>query len=69
MQITFTIPTEKVEKFKSAFLKIYPVPENTNENLWIKQCIKHMIFSIYEQGKQQIFFEQNKPTYDKDIIQ
>lgn len=68
MQITFTISNEKVKEFKTAFLQIYPVPEDTNENLWIKKCIKRMIFSIYEQGKQQIFLEQNKPIYDENII-
>ena len=68
MQITFTISDEKISEFKSAFLQIYPVPEDTNENQWIKRCIKRMIFSVYEQGKQQIFFEQNKPVYDENII-
>jgi len=69
MQITFTIPDEKVKEFKGAFLRIYPVPEDMNENMWIKQCIKRMIYSVYEQGKQQLFQEQNKPTYNRDIIQ
>ena len=68
MQIIFTISNEKVDEFKSAFLQIYPVPEDANENQWIKRCIRRMIFSVYEQGKQQIFREQNKPVYDENII-
>ena len=75
MQITFTIPDNKIDEFKSAFLQIYPVPAPIDEeepidtNVWIKRCVKRMIFSVYEQGRQKIFREQNKPTFDEGIVQ
>jgi len=87
MQIIFTISDDKVDEFKNAFLRIYPIPSiadeseedelateesiaNKNvEDEWIKKCIKKMIFSVYEQGHEQIIREQNKPIYDEDIIE
>jgi len=71
MRLTFIIPDEKEDKFKDAFLCIHPVPEDKTiqEDKWIKRCIKNMIYSVYEQGVQQLFRAQNKPVYDEGIVE
>ena len=45
MQISVTIPDEKLEKFRELFLKANPKPdESTLTDLqWVKQCIREWL--------------------------
>ena len=73
--LTFTIPDAKLADFKAGFLRIFPnqevdsggVPSYT-DNQWIREKIRRIAFSYYNDGKLILAQEATAPAVDNDII-
>jgi len=70
VELTLTVPDEKLEEFKAGFLKIYPIPDDWEgtDNQWIKDKIVFTIKRIYKSGKIRIAQESLSPEIDEDVI-
>lgn len=71
--ITVTIPDAKFAKFKKAFIKMNPIPEDPDtqeplfaENEWIKEWIKRVLFKRYKQGREALARET--AVIDNDVL-
>lgn len=69
MEVTLTIPDNKIKAFKEGFLTSIPVPLDENNNPvmsdleWLKEQTKRFWISQYKRGK-KILWEQQKPQVD-----
>lgn len=51
IQLTITIPDDKVAEFRLGFLKANPLPDGMTEKDWIIQCIRQYFIQRYRKGK------------------
>jgi len=65
VNITLTIPTDKINEFKLGFLKHLPIPidEDTGEPLfteleWFTEALVRYAKQVYRRGKQKIAAEE-----------
>jgi len=77
--ITLSITTAKLAEFKSGFLKLYPVPVETDassstfgqpfytENDWLKEKIKRIVIRDYKRGK-ELLAKEAAFTTDDNIV-
>lgn len=69
-QLTFSISDTKFAKFKEGFLKRHPIPldEDRNpimaENAWVKEAIKRLIQTAYNEGRKMIYREMQETPED-----
>ena len=70
MQITFNIPDDKVQDFKTGFLKSNPNPPKSemNDFQWIKHTILGMIISEYQRGAKVMHQEAHPYTPEELIV-
>lgn len=76
MQITLTIPDDKLLEFKTGFLAMCPVPKEYDEegNLlplmtelqWFKEWIKRDVLRAYKHGKLKL--AQESVQFDEGIM-
>lgn len=71
MQITLTVPDEKVEKFRRLFLKAHPKPEESTliDKQWVQWCIKDWLLETCHNEHQKEALEKAETEFDKDIVQ
>lgn len=71
MKISISIPDEKLEEFKTGFLKAVPKPEHyqhLTDLQFFKQWIYDNILAAYRTGKILIAREATPPSFE-DIIE
>jgi hypothetical protein len=71
--ITLTIPDEKYDEFKEAFLTMNPVPTDPDtelplytENQWVKEWLIRLVKKRYKQGREEL--ARQAASYDDDIV-
>jgi hypothetical protein len=81
MDVTITIPNDKLDEFRLGFLKICPVPlvnvadpgdpldmqPEMSELQWLKKVIRHGLLDKYRQGK--MLLARESEDIDEGVIE
>lgn len=76
-KITLTIPSEKLQEFKTGFLAMCPIPKEYDEEghelppmtelQWFKEWIKRDVIRAYRHGKRKL--AQEVAQIDENVIE
>jgi len=66
--VTINIPDDKVEEFKTGFLKAYPNTEGIADIVHVKNFIKEQLRNYYKTGKIMIAREELDAEIDENVI-
>ena len=69
MDITLTIPDDKLSDLKEGFLAWIPNNTLLNDIDFFKQWIKNTIKEVYIEGKRKIASETTTPIIDENILE
>lgn len=77
-ELKITIPDDKVDRVKSAFVGIYPIPqkpdpENEGQQIpthtevqWSKECVRQFIIQTTQRWEQKVAMDAAKDTVERD---
>lgn len=68
VDVTITIPNDKVDAFREAFLKVYPKPAGYTDLQWFKKKVRDWCLRVYKSGVKQAWQEANEAIYDNDVV-
>ncbi|RLC68397.1 MAG: hypothetical protein DRH97_03245 [Chloroflexi bacterium] len=68
VDIIIKIPSDKVDDFRTGFLKVYPNESGETDLIWIKIFIRQKLIDIYKTGKTMIAREEMYIEIDEEII-
>lgn len=73
VSVTYTIPDEKFDEFKEAFIRAKPVPLDDDrnpimsENEWIKEWGRRAMFAIFSRGREELH-RDTMQAIDENIV-
>jgi len=75
VDIILTIPTDKVERLRTAILYIMPIPLDENndpmytEMQWIKIILRRYLIGLVLQGERKIAFNELNVVKDESLVE
>jgi len=69
VDITITIPNNKVDEFKVGFLKAYPKSGGDTDLVHIKKFLREQLINYYRTGKILIAQQATDPEIDPDVVE
>jgi len=66
--VSINIPDNKIDEFKTGFLKAYPNISGQTDLKHIKQFIREQLLNYYKTGKILIAQENINPNIDNDVV-
>jgi len=69
VDIIIKIPSDKIEDFRTGFLKVKPNESGETDLIWIRSYIRQVLINIYKTGKTLIAQETTDPEIDEEIIE
>jgi len=69
VDITITIPNDKVDEFKIGFLRAFPKTGSDTDLQHIKKFIRTQLINYYRTGKILIAQETTEPEIDSEVVE
>lgn len=63
-EIKVIIPNDKVDEFRTAFLRVFPKPDNMTDLEWVTAWTRKQLVDAYRLGKQRLFADTVTITAD-----